>query len=94
MKTFDETPQGPASNGGYWRTFEVSDTVGNVIKGTAWGVIAENTWVKNVSADFYNATVRKKEQRVNLSEDAVVVFNDTYELGATAPKFFKTLGNK
>ena len=69
----------------------LSDSMGNVVKGTAWGTIAENKWVKNVSADFYNATVRKREQRVNLSEDAVVVFNDTYELGATAPKFFKLL---
>ena len=91
VKTFDPEPQGPASNNRYWRNFEVSDAMGNVVKGTAWSTVAQTTWTKNTSAEFYNATIKKKDEKVVLEDGAVVVFHEKYELGQTAPKFFKLL---
>ena len=91
VKTFDEQPQGPSVNNTYWRTFELSDTSGNIVKGTAWGTMALSTWTKNASAELFNVTIKKKDERVSLEEDAVMLFHNKYEFCPSAPKFFKLL---
>jgi len=89
VKTCDENPNGPSSNGSYWRNFELSDASGWIVKGMAWGSIATDSWTSDVTVEMFGVSVRKSEERIQLDESSVVIFHDRYDLGDSFPRLFK-----
>ena len=91
VRACDATPNGPAKNGGYWRSFELSDAAGVVVKGMAWGPVATTSWVESVTVEMFNVSVRKTDERIQLDESSIVVFKDSYDLSLTMPVYFTPL---
>ena len=89
VRTCDDTPCGPSKNGSYWRNFELCDSLGNQVKGVAWGSSATNTWIPEVTVEMFSVSVRKSDERIQLDEASVVIFKEEYDLGTTKPAYFK-----
>jgi hypothetical protein len=91
FKSFDEVASGPTKEGAYWRNFVVADSNGVVVKGVAWGPSVRTQWLKNVTVEFHNVSVRVKEMRLQFDEATVIVFGNTYDLSAALPTFYRPL---
>ena len=92
LRAYDLEASGPATNGRYWRNFEVSDTSGLVVKCKVWGDdAADGSWKKHVSVEIFNALLKKEDQLVVLNEESCILFHETYTLSLTPPRFFKYL---
>ena len=90
-RSCDDVPNGPSTNASYWRNFELSDASGALVKGMAWGVLATQTWVTDVTVEMFNVSVRKGDERIQLDEASVIVFKEQYDLSATKPVFFRSV---
>ena len=91
VKTCDERALGPSMNNTYWRSFELADSSGCLVKGMAWGPTALQAWTTNVTVEMNNVCVHKEANRIQLDESSVVEFKPVYDLSPEPPIHFKAL---